>query len=124
MLAGVAGMAVCLMALDRVADLTRAVPLIAPASASWPRPTANAYPLFVEPIPRQHRGAIAAPFVLAVAGGAIGDPLNRALFDLFGSYRPLFAIMAAYPALGFSAVLWVPRGVGEAGTCLATNTRT
>ena len=49
-------------------------------------------------------------------GGAIGDPLNGSLFDLFGGYRPLFLIMAGYTALAFVAVLFVPRGAGEADT--------
>ena len=44
----------------------------------------------------------------------IGDPLNGALFDFFGGYRPLFLMMAAYTALAFVVVLLVPRGAGEA----------
>ena len=116
MLLGLALMAVCLLALDRIADLSQATPLIALASASWALPMANAYPLFVEPIPRQQRGVLAALFLLCMAGGAVGDPLNGALFDLFDSYRPMFAIMAVYATLAFVAVLCVPRGVGEAGT--------
>jgi hypothetical protein len=47
-------------------------------------------------------------------GGAIGDPLNGSLFDLFGGYRPLFLMMATYTALAFVAVPLVPRGAGEA----------
>ena len=116
MLSGFALMAVCLLALDRVGDLSRATPLIALASASWALPMANAYPLFVEPIPRQQRGVLAALFLLCMAAGAIGDPLNGALFDLFDSYRPMFVIMTVYTTLAFVAVLCVPRGVGEAGT--------
>lgn len=116
MLLGFALMAFCLLALERVTDLTQATPLIALASASWALPMANAYPLFVEPIPRQQRGVLAALFLLCMAGGAIGDPLNGALFDLFDSYRPMFAIMAAYTTLAFVAVLCLPRGAGEAGT--------
>ena len=116
MLVGFALMAVCLLALDRVTDLSQATPLIALASASWALPMANAYPLFVEPIPRQQRGVLAALFLLCMAGGAIGDPLNGALFDLFDSYLPMFAIMTVYTTLAFIAVLCVPRGVGEAGT--------
>ena len=77
----------------------------------------NAFPLFVEPIPRQHRGVLAALYLLSMAlGGAIGDPLNGAVFDLFGSYRPLFLMMTGYTALAFVAVLLVPLGAGEAGT--------
>ena len=72
----------------------------------WTLPTVNAYPLFVEPIPRHRRGVVAALFLLCMAlGGAIGDPLNGSLFDLFGSYRPLFLMMAVYTALAFVAVL-------------------
>ena len=117
MLLGFAMMAICLLALDWVTDASQAVPLLALASASWTLPTVNAYPLFVEPIPRQRRGVLAALFLLSMAlGGAIGDPVNGALFDLVDSYRPLFLMMAAYTALAFVVVLLVPRGAGEADT--------
>ena len=60
---------------------------------------------------------LAALFLLCMAlGGAIGDPLNGALFDLFGGYRPLFLMMAGYTALAFVVVLRLPQGVGEADT--------
>jgi predicted MFS family arabinose efflux permease len=56
-------------------------------------------------------------FLLSMAaGGAIGDPLNGVLFDFFGSYRPLFVMMAAYTALALVTVLFIPRGDGEAST--------
>ena len=48
--------------------------------------------------------------------GAIGAPLNGAVFDLVGSYQPLFLLMAGYTALAFVAVLLIPRGTGEADT--------
>jgi MFS family permease len=115
MLLGFALMAGVLVALDRVGSLTLAAPLLALASACWTLPMANAFPMFVEPIPRQHRGVLAALFLLSMAlGGAIGDPLNGRLFDLFGGYRPLFLMMATYTALAFVAVRLVPRGAGEA----------
>jgi cyanate permease len=64
---------------------------------------------------------LAALFLLCVAlGGAVGDPMNGVLFDLFGSYRPLFLMMAAYTALAFVAVLCIPRGTGEAASATAT----
>ncbi|KFA88697.1 MFS transporter [Archangium violaceum] len=117
MLVGFGLMAVCLLALDRVTQASQAVPLLALASACWTLPTVNAYPLFVEPIPRQRRGVLAALFLLCMAlSGAMGDPLNGGLFDLFGGYRPLFWMMTGYTALAFVAVLFVPRGAGEAGT--------
>jgi len=47
-------------------------------------------------------------------GGAVGDPLNGGLFDLFDGYRPMFLMMAVYTILGLVAVLCVPRGAGEA----------
>ena len=91
MLLGFALMAACLIALDRVTTVSQAVPLLALASASWTLPTVNAYPLFVEPIAPNRRGVLAALFLLSMAlGGAIGDPLNGGIFDLFGSYRSLF----------------------------------
>lgn len=117
MLVGFGIMAACLVALDRVTQMTYAVPLLALASASWTFPTVNAYPLFVEPIPRERRGVLASLFLLCMAlGGAIGDPLNGRLFDFAGNYRALFLLMAGYTALAFVAVLFVPRGVGEADT--------
>ena len=77
----------------------------------------NAYPLFVEPIPRQSRGVLASLFLLCMAlGGVIGDPLNGFAFNLAGGYRPLFLMMAGYTALAFVALLFVPRGAGEADT--------
>ena len=116
-LIGFALMATCMLALDRVTEINHAIPLLALASASWALPTVNAYPLFVEPVPRQHRGVLAALYLLCMAlGGAVGDPVNGRLFDLLNGYRPLFLLMASYTALAFVAVLFVPRGVGEAET--------
>ena len=117
MLLGFGLMAACLVALTGSPTASQAVPLLALASASWTLPQVNAYPLFVEPVPRQRRGVLAALFLLCMAlGGVIGDPLNGTLFDLVGSYRPLFLLMAGYTALAFVAVLFVPVGAGEAGT--------
>jgi len=120
MLAGFALMAGILVALDRVGSMALATPLLALASACWTLPMANAFPLFVEPIRRQHRGVLAALFLLSMAlGGAIGDPLNGGLFDLLGGYRPLFLMMSAYTALAFVAVLLIPKGAGEAQSDIA-----
>jgi maltose/moltooligosaccharide transporter len=121
MLLGFFIMAAALVALDRVHSLMQAVPLLALASAAWTFPTVNAYPMFVEPIPPARRGVLASLFLLCMAlGGGIGDPMNGALFDLWG-YRPLFLLMAAYTALAFVAVLRIPRGMGEASvTSLST----
>jgi predicted MFS family arabinose efflux permease len=117
MLAGFAVMAASLLALDRISSVSQATPLLALASASWTFPTVNAYPLFVEPIPRARRGVLAALFLLCMAlGGAIGDPLNGMLFDLLGGYRRLFLVMTVYTVLALVAVLFVPRGTGEANT--------
>jgi MFS family permease len=117
MLLGFALMTICLLALDRVTQASHATALLALASASWTLPTVNAYPLFVEPIPPERRGVLAALFLLCQAlGGAIGDPLNGTLFDLLDGYRPLFLLMAVYAAIALLAVLFVPPGTGEADT--------
>lgn len=116
MLLGFAVLGGALVALDRATSMSQATPLLALASAAWTFPTVNAYPLFVEPIPRERRGVLSALFLLCAAlGGAIGDPMNGALFDAVGSYRPMFLMMATYTALAFVAVLAIPRGTGEAG---------
>jgi MFS family permease len=115
MLLGFAIMVLCLAALDRVSQAAHAAPLLALASAAWTLPMVNAYPLFVEPIPPASRGVLTALFLLSMAlGGAVGDPLNGVLFDLSGGYRPLFVLMAGYTALACVAMLFVPRGAGEA----------
>ena len=116
-LAGFALLAACALGLDRATGLNEAVPLLMLASAAWTLPMVNTYPLFIELVPRQLRGALASLFLLSMAlGGAIGDPLNGALFDAADSYRPLFLVMAFYSVLGFLAMTRVPRGSGEAGT--------
>ena len=77
----------------------------------------NAYPLFVEPVPPQRRGVLSALFLLSMAlGGAIGDPLNGRIFDIYNSYRPLFLMMTVYTALAFVTVLFIPQRTGEAET--------
>ena len=117
LLVGFAVLFACLIALDRVTQVAYAVPLLALASASWTFPTVNAYPLFVESVPRQRRGVYASLFLLCIAlGGAIGDPLNGLLFDLLDGYRLLFLLMAGYTVLAFVTVLCIPRGSGEADT--------
>ena len=117
MLVGFAVMAACLLALDQVTQMAHAVPLLALASASWTFPMVNAYPLFVEPVPRHRRGILASLYLLCMAlGGAIGDPLNGRLFDLLDGYGALFLFMAGYAGLAFVAVLFIPRGAGEANT--------
>jgi predicted MFS family arabinose efflux permease len=105
MLLGLAVMTAALVALHFVTSFTAVAALLALVSAAWTFPTVNAYPLFVEPVPPARRGVLAALFLLSMAlGGAIGDPLNGSLFDLFGSYRPMFLMMATYAALGFVVV--------------------
>jgi maltose/moltooligosaccharide transporter len=117
MLVGYAVMFACFVALDRVTHVSYGIPLLALASAGWAFPQVNAYPLFIEHVPQHQRGALAALFLLSMAlGGGIGDPLNGTLFDFFGSYRPLFVMMAGYTALAFGTMLFVPHGAGEADT--------
>ena len=117
MVIGFALMAGCFAALDRVNGLAGAVPLLALASACWTLPQVNAYPLFIEPIPREQRGVLASLYLLAMAlGGMVGDPFNGAIFDLLDGYGALFLLMAGYATLAALAVLLVPRGTGEADT--------
>ena len=114
MLLGFAMMVVSLLALDRVTQLSHSTALLALAAACWTLPMVNAYPLFVEPVPPASRGVLTSLFVLCMAlGGGLGDPLNGALFDLAGGYRPMFLMMACYATLAFITVLFVPRGAGE-----------
>lgn len=115
MLLGFALMGLSLLALDRVTTMAQMTPVLMLASASWTLPTVNAYPLFIEQIQPHNRGVLAALFLLCMAlGGAIGDPLNGAIFDRLDGYRALFLVLTVYTALAFAAVLAIPKGVGEA----------
>jgi MFS family permease len=117
LLGGLAGMILALVALDRVAAMSAALPLIFLASMCWSLPTVNAFPLLVEPMPRARRGALAALFFVAMAlAGLIGDPLNGWLFESAGHRRFLFLAMASYTLVAAVAVLRIPKGAGEAGT--------
>ena len=117
MLVGFALMGLCLLALDRVTTVAQTTPLLMLASASWTLPTVNVYPLFIEQIPPHRRGVLAALFLLCMAlGGAIGDPLNGAIFDRLHGYRALFLVLTVYTSLAFVAVLMIPKGAGEAET--------
>lgn len=119
MLLGFAMMAISLLALDRVTQLSHATVLLGLAAACWTLPMVNAYPLFVEPVPPASRGVLTSLFVLCMAlGGGIGDPVNGFLFDLAGGYRPMFLMMACYATLAFLTVLFIPRGAGEAAPAL------
>ena len=105
MLLGLAVMIAALVALHFVGSFTALAALLALVSAAWTFPMVNAYPLFVEPVPAERRGVLAALFLLSMAlGGAIGDPLNGSLFDLFDSYRMMFLMMASYAAMAFLVV--------------------
>jgi MFS family permease len=116
-LVGFALMTACLFGLNQVTTLGQAVPLLALASAAWTFPTVNAYPLFVELVPKPLRGILASLYLLCMGlGGALGDPFNGVIFDMLGGYRQLFLVMASYTALAFVAVMLIPRGVGEVGT--------
>jgi MFS family permease len=117
LLAGLAGMVLALIAVDRVVTMAAALPLIFAASVCWSLPTVNAFPLLVEPVVRARRGVLSALFFLCMAlGGLIGDPLNGALFESAGHRRFLFLAMAAYTLAAFLAVLLIPKGAGEADT--------
>ena len=117
MLLGYVVMFACFLIVDRVTQLSHAIPLLALASAGWAFPQVNGYPLFIEHVPPHQRGSLTALFLLSMAlGGGIGDPLNGTLFDFFGSYRPLFVMMAGYTTLAFATMLFVPHGAGEAET--------
>ena len=113
MLLGLAVMSAALVALHFVSGFTALAALLALVSAAWTFPMVNAYPLFVEPVPPERRGVLAALFLLSMAlGGAIGDPLNGSLFDLFGSYRAMFLMMTAYSAMAFLVVRSIDRRSG------------
>ncbi len=115
---GFALVAACLFALNRVTTIAQATPLLALASASWTLPAVNAYPLFVEPVPKERRGALTAP-LSAVHGAGRRDWRSVE----WGHLRCGEQLSAALPldehlyGAGLrTAVLFIPHGSGGADT--------
>jgi Na+/melibiose symporter-like transporter len=114
-LIGLAGMALACGALHVVPTLTAAVGVLFLFGLSWSMPLANLIPMAMELGTRARAGALAGAFLLVQsAAGIIGPALVGQWFDVMGSRRSLFLLLAAFLVGALALLATLGRGFGEA----------
>lgn len=113
-LAGIAGMTAACALLHVVPTLGAAVGVLFVFGLSWSIPTANLVPMALELGAAQRAGAIAGAFLLVQsAAGLVGPALVGEWFDVAGSRRGLFVLLALFLAGALALLASLPRGFGE-----------
>ena len=114
-LIGLAGMALACLVLHVVPTLTAAVAVLFLFGLSWSMPLANLIPMAMELGTRARAGALAGAFLLVQsASGVIGPALVGEWFDLTGSRRALFLLLAVFLVAALVLLATLERGFGEA----------
>jgi Na+/melibiose symporter-like transporter len=114
-LVGLAGMAVACVALHFAPSLTVAVALLFVFGLSWSIPLANLIPMALELGTVARAGALAGAFLLVQStAGIIGPAAVGEWFDVTGSRRTLFLLLAVFLAGAFALLATLERGFGEA----------
>lgn len=114
-LIGLAGMALACLVLHVVPTLPTAVAVLFLFGLSWSMPLANLIPMAMELGTRARAGALAGAFLLVQsASGVIGPALVGEWFDVTGSRRALFLLLAAFLVAALVLLATLERGFGEA----------
>ena len=114
-LIGLAGMALACGVLHVVPSLTAAIAVLFVFGLSWSMPLANLIPMAMELGTRARAGALAGAFLLVQSmAGVIGPALVGEWFDITGSRRSLFLLLAAFLACALGLLATLGRGFGEA----------
>ena len=114
-LIGLTGMALACTALHFVPTLGAAVGVLFLFGLSWSIPTANLVPMALELGTAARAGALAGAFLLVQsAAGVIGPSLVGEWFDLAGSRRALFLLLAVFLAGALALLATLRAGFGEA----------
>ena len=114
-LVGLGGMTLACVALHFVPTLGAAVAVLFIFGLSWSIPTANLVPMALELGTAARAGALAGAFLLvSSAAGVLGPALVGEWFDLTGSRRALFLLLAAFLAGALALLATLQRGFGEA----------
>jgi maltose/moltooligosaccharide transporter len=114
-LIGLAGMTLACTVLHFVPTLTSAVVVLFLFGLSWSMPLANLIPMAMELGTRARAGALAGAFLLVQSlSGVIGPSLVGGWFDITGSRRALFLLLAVFLAGAFALLATLRRGFGEA----------
>ena len=114
-LVGLAGMALACAALHVVPTLGAAVGVLFLFGLSWSIPTANLIPMALELGTAARAGALAGAFLLVQsAAGIFGPALVGEWFDVTGSRRGLFVLLAVFLAGALALLATLRSGFGEA----------
>jgi Na+/melibiose symporter-like transporter len=114
-LIGIAGMGLACGVLHVVPTLTAAVAVLFVFGLSWSMPLANLIPMAMELGTRARAGALAGAFLFVQSiSGVIGPAVVGEWFDVTGSRRSLFLLLAAFLAGALALLATLGRGFGEA----------
>jgi maltose/moltooligosaccharide transporter len=114
-LIGLAGMAVACVLLHFVPTLSAAIVVLFVFGLSWSIPVANLPPMALELASATRAGALAGAFLLVQSlAGVIGPALVGEWFDVAGSRRALFVLLAVFLAGAFALLASLAPGFGEA----------
>ena len=113
-LIGLAGMTLACGLMHVVPTLGAAVGVLFLFGLSWSIPVANLPPMAFELGTTARAGALAGAFLLVQsAAGVLGPALVGGWFDLAGSRRALFVLLAVFLAGAFSLLATLEPGFGE-----------
>ena len=114
-LVGLAGMALACVLLHVVPTLQAAIAVLFVFGLSWSIPVANLAPMALELGSAARAGALAGAFLLIQSlAGVLGPSLVGGWFDVTGSRRALFLLLAAFLAGSFALLASLRPGFGEA----------
>jgi Na+/melibiose symporter-like transporter len=119
-LIGLAGMAIACALLHVVPSLTAAVAVLFLFGLSWSIPVANLIPMALELGTAARAGSLAGAFLLVQSvAGILGPSLVGIWFDVTGTKRSLFVLLAFFLAGAFALMATLAPGFGEATTTVA-----
>jgi Na+/melibiose symporter-like transporter len=114
-LVGIAGMAIACIVLHVVPTLTAAVIALFFFGLSWSFPVANLTPMALELGTAARAGSLAGAFLLVQsAAGIIGPAIVGICFDVAGTKRGLFVLLAVFLGGAFALFAKLAPGFGEA----------
>ena len=114
-LAGIAGMAVACVMMHFAPTLAVAVAVLFLFGVSWSFPVANLTPMALELGTAARAGSLAGAFLLVQSlAGVLGPSIVGYWFDVAGSKRALFVLLATFLAGAFALMATLAPGFGEA----------
>ena len=123
-LVGLVGMALACGALHLVPTLAAAIAVLFVFGLSWSIPVANLTPMALELGTTARAGALAGAFLLIQSlAGVLGPALVGEWFDVTGSRRALFVLLAVFLVGSIALLASLTPGFGEAGHALRAEER-